>query len=207
MTRPKENDINKLPNGVDHAAKNEPRIKWPFWIGMGGRFPSESVAGFIGMRTGVKQAVGTIAIILHSLNMSLHQFPPDFFLIGAVAGIDPREGLQTAIDRLAAKQRVQHATRWIEGFQGDIGNGIPLGLARVPESLRVPGFRQGAFPVGNGERWRRRIGRFRFVQSIMAGPAQQKIVTGLAFNLIFNVQAAQIVRGRGRPLNIPVEGP
>ena len=35
----------------DHDATFDPQLKWPFWIGTGGCFPSESVAIFIGMRT------------------------------------------------------------------------------------------------------------------------------------------------------------
>ncbi|MCZ6763703.1 MAG: hypothetical protein O7C63_02080, partial [Alphaproteobacteria bacterium] len=50
MTRQTENDIKGSPNGDDHAAQIEPRPKWPFWIGTGGRFPSESVAVFIRIR-------------------------------------------------------------------------------------------------------------------------------------------------------------
>ena len=46
-----KNDIKGTPNGDDHDAQFDPRPKWPFWIGTGGRFPSESVAVFFGMRT------------------------------------------------------------------------------------------------------------------------------------------------------------
>ena len=52
MTIQSKNDIKGTPNGDDHDAQFDPRPKWPFWIGTGGRFPSESVAAFIGMRTG-----------------------------------------------------------------------------------------------------------------------------------------------------------
>ena len=51
MTIQSKNDIKGTPNGDDHDAQFDPRPKWPFWIGTGGRFPSESVAAFIGMRT------------------------------------------------------------------------------------------------------------------------------------------------------------
>ena len=48
-------DVEKDLEGIlihdDHDAQFDPRPKWPFWIGTGGRFPSESVAAFIGMRT------------------------------------------------------------------------------------------------------------------------------------------------------------
>ncbi len=32
-------NINRSPNGDDHARQFGPLKKWPFWIGMGGRFP------------------------------------------------------------------------------------------------------------------------------------------------------------------------
>ena len=32
------NDIKGAPNGDDHDAKFDPRPKWPFWIGISGRF-------------------------------------------------------------------------------------------------------------------------------------------------------------------------
>lgn len=51
MTIQSKNDIKGTPNGDDHDAQFDPRPKWPFWIGTGGRFPSESVAAFIGMRS------------------------------------------------------------------------------------------------------------------------------------------------------------
>jgi hypothetical protein len=51
LTTNKENDINKSPNGDDQAGQIDTRSNWPFWIGTGGRFPSEQVAVFIGMRT------------------------------------------------------------------------------------------------------------------------------------------------------------
>ena len=38
MTTPNENDIKGAPNGDDHDAKFDPRPKWPFWIGISGRF-------------------------------------------------------------------------------------------------------------------------------------------------------------------------
>ena len=50
MTIQSKNDIKGTPNGDDHDAQFDPRPKWPFWIGTGGRFPSESVAAFIGTR-------------------------------------------------------------------------------------------------------------------------------------------------------------
>ena len=28
----------RLPSGSDHPAQTDPRPKWPFWIGTGGRF-------------------------------------------------------------------------------------------------------------------------------------------------------------------------
>ena len=55
MTIQSKNDIKGTPNGDDHDAQFDPRPKWPFWIGTGGRFPSESVAAFIGMRTFTKK--------------------------------------------------------------------------------------------------------------------------------------------------------
>jgi len=51
LTTHNGNDIKGAPNGDDHDAIFDTRPKWPFWIGTGGRFPSESVAVFIGMRS------------------------------------------------------------------------------------------------------------------------------------------------------------
>ena len=51
LTTPNENDIKGAPNGDDHDAKFDPRPKWPFCLGIGGRIKSESVAAFVGMRT------------------------------------------------------------------------------------------------------------------------------------------------------------
>ena len=51
LTIQSKNDIKGTPNGDDHDAQFDPRPKWPFWIGTGGRFPLESVAAFIGMRS------------------------------------------------------------------------------------------------------------------------------------------------------------
>ena len=39
LTKHKENDINRSPNGEDHAHQIGPLNKWPFWIGINGRFP------------------------------------------------------------------------------------------------------------------------------------------------------------------------
>ena len=39
MTRNKENDINRSPNDDDHVRQIGPLKKWPFWIGISGRFP------------------------------------------------------------------------------------------------------------------------------------------------------------------------
>ena len=38
LTTPNENDIKGAPNGDDHDAKFDTRPKWPFWIGISGRF-------------------------------------------------------------------------------------------------------------------------------------------------------------------------
>ena len=38
MTTPNDNDIKGAPNGDDYDAKFDPRPKWPFWIGISGRF-------------------------------------------------------------------------------------------------------------------------------------------------------------------------
>ncbi len=51
LTRHKENDINRSPNATITPGQTGPLKKWPLWIGMGGRFSSESMAVFIGMRT------------------------------------------------------------------------------------------------------------------------------------------------------------
>ena len=51
LTTPNENDIKGTPNGDDHDAKFHPWPKWRFCIGTGGRFPSESMAAFVGMRS------------------------------------------------------------------------------------------------------------------------------------------------------------
>ena len=51
MTIQSKNDIKGTPNGDDHDAQFDPRPKWPFWTGTGGRFGLESVAAFIGMRS------------------------------------------------------------------------------------------------------------------------------------------------------------
>ena len=53
MTIQSKNDIKGTPNGDDHDAQFDPRPKWPFWIGTGGRFPSESVAAFGRVRLAV----------------------------------------------------------------------------------------------------------------------------------------------------------
>ena len=50
LTTQNRNDIKGSPNGDEYDAIFDLRLKWPFWIGTGGRFPSESVAAFIGMR-------------------------------------------------------------------------------------------------------------------------------------------------------------
>ncbi len=50
MTKRKKSDINKPLSGDNHATQKDQRQKWPFWIGTGGRFQSESLAVFVGMR-------------------------------------------------------------------------------------------------------------------------------------------------------------
>ena len=45
MTTPNENDIKGAPNGDDHDAKFDPRPKWPFWIGISGRFRRNAQLG------------------------------------------------------------------------------------------------------------------------------------------------------------------
>jgi hypothetical protein len=51
LTKRKKSDINKPLSGDNHATQKDQRQKWPFWIGTGGRFQSESLAVFVGMRT------------------------------------------------------------------------------------------------------------------------------------------------------------
>jgi hypothetical protein len=50
LTKRKKSDINKPLSGDNHATQKDQRQKWPFWIGTGGRFQSESLAVFVGMR-------------------------------------------------------------------------------------------------------------------------------------------------------------
>ena len=38
------------PTATITPANSDRSKKWPLWIGIGGRFPSESVAAFVGMR-------------------------------------------------------------------------------------------------------------------------------------------------------------
>jgi hypothetical protein len=61
LTRYKENDINRSPNGDDHAGQIGPLKKWPLCVGIAGRFPSEWVAVFIGMRSRADESGPTAA--------------------------------------------------------------------------------------------------------------------------------------------------
>ena len=54
MTTPNENDIKGAPNGDDHDAKFDPRPKWPFWIGISGRFRRNAQLGHRNAETTLK---------------------------------------------------------------------------------------------------------------------------------------------------------
>ncbi|MDP7654111.1 MAG: hypothetical protein QF757_05500 [Candidatus Marinimicrobia bacterium] len=89
MTKRKKSDINKPLSGDNHATQKDQRQKWPFWIGTGGRFQSESLAVFVGMRTqngknGYFAAsepilnINDLGFVQGELRIALaHKIPPD----------------------------------------------------------------------------------------------------------------------------------
>ncbi|MDP7291818.1 MAG: hypothetical protein QF497_06290 [Verrucomicrobiota bacterium] len=65
MTKRKKSDINKPLSGDNHATQKDQRQKWPFWIGTGGRFQSESLAVFVGMGKDYTGCFGSDGISHH----------------------------------------------------------------------------------------------------------------------------------------------
>ncbi len=63
MTKRKKSDINKPLSGDNHATQKDQRQKWPFWIGTGGRFQSESLAVFVGMRSAGADVVEIVTVL------------------------------------------------------------------------------------------------------------------------------------------------
>ena len=117
MTIQSKNDIKGTPNGDDHDAQFDPRPKWPFWIGTGGRFPSESVAAFIGMRT-IADGAADNWTFLETLSPETEVI--DFW--------HACEHLQTASDHAVAPG-------WFEKYR-EILRHDPRGVAKVIRALR-----------------------------------------------------------------------